>query len=142
MSPGTSSSETTIAPWLAVRDAQKAVDFYTAAFGGRPNAAIGPDQAALVVVKTFLDELLLHGSAVRVEAGELEVLLELEVHVVLATAVLLDRDDHPVAEALRLVRVELDVDLGDDVVLLVQDQDDVGLVVDRRTAAQVEVAQA
>jgi hypothetical protein len=70
------------------------------------------------------------------------VLLELEVDVVLAAAVLLDRDDDPVAEALRLVRVELDVDLGDDVVLLVEDQDDVGLVVDRRRAAQVEVAQA
>ena len=48
----------------------------------------------------------------------------------------------PVAEALRLVRVELDVDLGDDVVLLVEDEDDVGLVVDGRRAAQVEVAQA
>jgi PhnB protein len=33
MSSGTSSFETTIAPWLAVSDAQKAVDFYTAAFG-------------------------------------------------------------------------------------------------------------
>jgi hypothetical protein len=70
------------------------------------------------------------------------VLLELEVDVVLAAAVLLDRDDDPVAEALRLVRVELDVDLGDDVVLLVEDQDDVGLVVDRRRAAEVEVPEA
>ena len=69
-------------------------------------------------------------------------LLELEVDVVLAAAVLLDRDDDPVAEALRLVRVELDVDLGDDVVLLVEDQDDVGLVVDGRRAAQVEVPEA
>ena len=68
-------------------------------------------------------------------------LLELEVDVVLTAAVLLDRDHDPVAEALRLVRVELDVDLGDDVVLLVQDQDDVGLVVDGRAAAEVEVAQ-
>jgi hypothetical protein len=40
------------------------------------------------------------------------VLLELQVHVVLAATILLDRDDDPVAEALRLVRVELDVDLG------------------------------
>ena len=48
----------------------------------------------------------------------------------------------PVAEALRLVRVELDVHLGDDVVLLVQDQDHVGFVVDGRRAAQVVVAQA
>ena len=55
-------------------------------------------------------------------------LLELEVHVVLATTVLLDRDHDPVAEALRLVRVELDVDLGDDLVLLVEDQDDVCLL--------------
>src|SRR5687767_8255420 len=105
----------------------------------RDGAASG---AGLVVVEAFLDELLLHRSAVRVEAGELEVLLELEVHVVLAAAVLLDREDHPVAEALCLVRVELDIDLGDDVVLLVHDQDDVGFVVDRRRAAQVEVAQA
>jgi hypothetical protein len=92
--------------------------------------------------EALLDQLLLHGPAVGVEAGELEVLLELEVHVVLATAVLLDREDDPVAEALRLVRVELDVDLGDDVVLLVHDEDDVGFVVDRRRTAQVEVAQA
>jgi hypothetical protein len=95
-----------------------------------------------VVVEAFFDELLLDRPPVRVEAGELEVLLELEVHVVLAAPVLLDRHDDPVAEALRLVRVELDVDLGDDVVLLVEDEDDVGLVVDRRAAAQVEVAQA
>ena len=110
-----------------------------------PGAGAGsgtPPDTASVVVEALLDELLLHRPTVRVEAGELEVLLELEVHVVLATAVLLDRDDDPVAEALRLVRVELDVDLGDDVVLLVEDQDDVGLVVDRRRAAQVEVAQA
>ena len=98
--------------------------------------------APSIVVEALLDELLLDRSAVRVEAGELEVLLELEVDVVLAAAVLLDRDHDPVAEALRLVRVELDVDLGDDVVLLVEDQDDVGLVVDRRRAAQVEVPQA
>ena len=51
--------------------------------------------ARLVVVEALLDELLLHRSTVRVEAGELEVLLVLEVHVVLAAAVLLDRDDRP-----------------------------------------------
>ena len=35
MNPGTSSDsfKTTIAPWLIVSDAQKAVEFYTAAFG-------------------------------------------------------------------------------------------------------------
>ena len=112
--------------------------------GAQPrNAAMAPPRRrALIVVEAFLDELFLHRPAVRVEAGELEVLLELEVDVVLATAVLLDRDHDPVAEALRLVRVELDVDLGDDVVLLVEDQDDVRLVVDRRRAAQVVVAQA
>ena len=81
-----------------------------------------------VVVQTFLDQFLLHGSTVRVEAGEFEVLLEFEVDVVLTAAVLLDRHHDPVAETLRLVRVELDVDLGDDVVLLVQDQDDVCLL--------------
>src|SRR2546423_13781319 len=83
-----------------------------------------------VVVEPLLDELLLHGPAAGVEAGELEMLLELEVDVVLPAAVLLDRYDCPVAEPLRLVGVELDVHLGDDVVLLVEDQDDVGLVVD------------
>ncbi len=87
---------------------------------------------ASVVVEALLDQLLLDRSTARVEAGELEVLLELEVDVVEAAAVLLDRHHDPVAEALRLVRVELDVDLGDDVVLVVQDQDDVGLVVDGR----------
>src|SRR5664280_1230793 len=95
-----------------------------------------------VVVEALLDQLLLHGPTVRVEAGELEVLLELHVDVVLAAPVLLHRDDDPVPEALRLVRVELDVHLGDDLVLLVEDQDDVGLVVDRRRAAQVVVPQA
>src|SRR3989337_162419 len=106
--------------------------------GAGDNAAMAPGPTPrLVVVEAFLDEFLLHRSAVRVEAGELEVLLELEVHVVLAATVLLDREDHPVAEALRLVRVELDVDLRDDVVLLVEDEDDVGLVVDRRAARPV-----
>ena len=69
-------------------------------------------------------------------------LLELDVEVVRAGSVLLDRDHDPVAEALRLVRVELDVDLRDDVVLLVEDEDDVGLVVDRRRAAEVVVPQS
>ena len=78
----------------------------------------------------------------RVEAGVLEVLLVLEVHRVRAAAVLLDVAIDPVAEALRLVRVELDVHLGHDLVLLVEDEDDVGLVVDGRGAAQVVVAQA
>jgi PhnB protein len=34
VNPGTSSFETTIAPWLTVSDAQKAVEFYTAALEG------------------------------------------------------------------------------------------------------------
>ena len=80
--------------------------------------------------------------AAGVEAGELEVLLILEVDRVGAATVLLDREHHPVAEALRLVGVELDVDLGHDLVLLVEDDDDVRLVVDGRRAAQVVVAQA
>ena len=42
------------------------------------------------------------------------------------------RQDRPVAEALCLVRVELDVHLGDDAVLLVEDQDHVGFVVEGR----------
>src|SRR4029078_13059346 len=99
-------------------------------------------RGASVVVQTLLDQLLLDGSSIGVEAAELEVLLELQVDVVLAAAILLDRDDDPVKEPLGLVRVELDVDLRDDVVLLVEDQDDVGLVVDRRRAAEVEVPQA
>jgi len=53
-----------------------------------------------VVVEALLDELLLDAAPVRIEARELEVLLEFEVDVVLATAVLLDRDHDPVAEAL------------------------------------------
>src|SRR6478672_11521480 len=89
------------------------------AHGRRVTSKTPPDESLVqpsVVVEPLLDELLLDGSTIRVEAGVLEVLLIFEVHIVLAAAVLLDRDHDPVAEALRLVRVELDVDLGDDVV--------------------------
>ena len=59
----------------------------------------GQDQVDLEFEKHFEFS---YCPAVRIEAGELEVLLELEVHLVLAAAVLLDRDDDPVTEALRL----------------------------------------
>src|SRR5262245_50005218 len=45
-----------------------------------------------VVVEALLDELLLDGTARGVEAREVEVLVELRVHVVGAAPVLLDRD--------------------------------------------------
>src|SRR5690349_2300868 len=67
----------------------------------------GISRRPLVVVEAFLDQLLLHRSPVGVEAGELEVLLVFEVDRVLPAPVLLDRGDDPVAEPLRLVRVEL-----------------------------------
>src|SRR5678815_4742420 len=91
-----------------------AFDSYAGGKPPRPTRHGAPPRS--VVVEAFFDELFLHRPPVGVEAGVLEVLLELEVHVVLAAAVLLHRDDDPVPEALRLVRVELDVDLGDDVV--------------------------
>src|ERR1035437_10268 len=99
-------------------------------------------RAPSIVVETLLDELLLHRAAIWIEAGVLEVLLVLQVDVVLAAAVLLHRNDDPIAESLGLVRVELDVYLGDDLVLFVDDQNDVGFVVDGRRSAQVVVAQA
>src|SRR6188472_2503520 len=80
-----------------------------------------------VVVEPLLDQLLRGDPTRRIEAAVLEELFVLEVDVVLPAAILLDRGDDPVAIPLRLVRIKLDVDLGDDVVLVVQDQDDVGL---------------
>src|SRR3990170_4037496 len=79
----------------------------------------GADRSISVVVETFLDQLLARHLSGGVEAAVVEELLVLEVHVVLAAAILLDGGDHPVPVPLCLVWIELDVHLGDDVVLLV-----------------------
>ena len=57
MNPGASSEpfETTIAPWLAVTDAQKAVDFYTAAFGTIELYRLEGDDEKLVVAQLSVD---------------------------------------------------------------------------------------
>ena len=55
MSSGTSSFETTIAPWLAVSDAQKAVDFYTAAFDAVEVYRLEGDDGKLVVAQLAVD---------------------------------------------------------------------------------------
>src|SRR5438045_1811961 len=74
---------------------------------GRPAACrmIGSgdctDAEASVVVEAFLDQLFLDVAPVRVKRRVLEVLLELQVNGVLAGAILLDRQDRPVSEALR-----------------------------------------
>jgi PhnB protein len=47
---GSESFETSIAPWLAVNDAQKAVDFYRAAFGAVDVYALD-DQGRVVVAQ-------------------------------------------------------------------------------------------
>ena len=57
MSPGTSSEafKTTIAPWLAVSDAQKAVDFYTAAFGAVEIYRLEGDDGKVAVAQLAVD---------------------------------------------------------------------------------------
>jgi PhnB protein len=47
--------ETNIAPWLAVRDAQKAVDFYTAAFGAVERYRLEGDDGSLQVAQLSVD---------------------------------------------------------------------------------------
>jgi PhnB protein len=47
--------ETNIAPWLAVRDAQKAVDFYTAAFGAVEMYRLEGDDGSLQVAQLSVD---------------------------------------------------------------------------------------
>src|SRR6478735_12634068 len=85
------------------------------------------------VVDEPLGDLL----ALRVEAAVLEVLGELELDVGLAVAVLLDADDRPAAEALDVAEVVDEVLARDDIDLVVDDEDDVGLEGQRRRAAQV-----
>lgn len=51
MSLSTGSFKTTIAPWLAVRDAQKAVDFYAAAFGAVETYRLEGDDGKLAVAQ-------------------------------------------------------------------------------------------
>jgi PhnB protein len=57
VNPGTSSErfETTIAPWLAVRDAQKAVEFYEAAFGTIEVYRLEGDNGRLAVAQLAVD---------------------------------------------------------------------------------------
>ena len=57
MNPATSSEafKTTIAPWLAVSDAQKAVDFYTAAFGAIELYRLEGDDGKLAVAQLSVD---------------------------------------------------------------------------------------
>jgi PhnB protein len=47
--------ETSIAPWLAVRDAQKAVDFYAAAFGAVEMYRLEGDDGSLQVAQLSVD---------------------------------------------------------------------------------------
>jgi PhnB protein len=51
VSLSTGSFKTTIAPWLAVRDAQKAVDFYAAAFGAVETYRLEGDDGKLAVAQ-------------------------------------------------------------------------------------------
>jgi PhnB protein len=48
--------ETNIAPWLAVRDAQKAVDFYAAAFGAVETYRLEGDDGSLQVARLSIDD--------------------------------------------------------------------------------------
>jgi PhnB protein len=56
--PGSSSQPftTTIAPWLAVRDAQRAVDFYTAAFGAVETYRLEGDDGKLAVAQLAVED--------------------------------------------------------------------------------------
>src|SRR4026209_296260 len=133
--------------WYFMASARKAACRPPCPAEGRPcrtwyGSTDGVGWPGSLIEEPFLDELLGGHATVRIEAAVLEQLLVFQVDVVLAAADLLERGHHPVAIALGLVRVELDVDLGDDVVLVVQDQDDIALVVDGAAAAQVVVAQA
>ncbi len=57
MSPATSSepNKTTIAPWLAVSDAQKAVEFYEAAFGAVEVYRLEGDDGTLAVAQLAVE---------------------------------------------------------------------------------------
>jgi PhnB protein len=57
VNPGTNSEpfETTIAPWLTVSDAQKAVDFYTAAFDVLEVYRLEGDDGKLAVAQLAVD---------------------------------------------------------------------------------------
>jgi PhnB protein len=57
VNPGTSAEafKTTIAPWLTVSDAQKAVDFYTAAFGAVEIYRLEGDDGKVAVAQLAVD---------------------------------------------------------------------------------------
>ena len=55
MNPGTSSFVTTIAPWLAVRDAQQALEFYEAAFGAAEVYRLEGDEGKVAIAQLAVD---------------------------------------------------------------------------------------
>ena len=55
MNPDSEPFRTTIAPWLTVRDAQKAVDFYTAAFGAVEVYRLEGDDGKVTVAQLAVD---------------------------------------------------------------------------------------
>jgi PhnB protein len=65
-SRGSEPFKTTIAPWLAVSDAQKAVDFYTAAFGALEVYRLEGDDGKLAVAQLSVDGAVFW---VQVDAG-------------------------------------------------------------------------
>ena len=69
--------------------------------------------------------------------------MKLEFHILHGPpgAILLDGEHHPIAVLSRLIRVESDVFLGQDVILVVHDHGDVAFVIQGRAAAQVEQVQ-
>jgi len=58
VNPGTSSEafKTSIAPWLAVSDAQKAVDFYSAAFGAVEVYRLEGDDGKVAVAQLAVED--------------------------------------------------------------------------------------
>src|SRR6476620_7251630 len=96
-----------------------------------------PDACSSLAEDALLDELFLDEAPLGLEPALLEALAELQRDLVDAAAVLLDGHDHPLAEALGVLQVVDEVVLGHDVVLVVEDENDVGLVGEGGGAAQV-----
>jgi PhnB protein len=76
--------KTTIAPWLAVRDAQMAVDFYTAAFGAIEVYRLEGDDGKLAVAQLSVDgavfwvQLDAESSAEALGSGSVRMILSVE----------------------------------------------------------------
>src|SRR5688572_9677109 len=96
--PGATSVPSTAGSRGSVKSSSTVTDDASHSLSSAPSGDQGRRHRS-VVVETLLDELLLDLLAARVEARVLEVLLELEVDRVAPGAVLLDRQDRPVAEA-------------------------------------------